>query len=111
VKLLLDQNISYRLVDKINLIFPGTEQVKRLGLENKTDREIWNFAKKENFTIVTFDSDFNDMSLLLGHPPKVIWIKAGNLTTKSLEGLIKEKSEQIELIFSDTEISCLEIMD
>jgi predicted nuclease of predicted toxin-antitoxin system len=111
VKLLLDQNISYRLVDKINLIFPGTEQVKRLGLENKTDREIWNFAKKEDFTIVTFDSDFNDMSLLLGHPPKVIWIKAGNLTTKSLERLIKEKSEQIELFISDTEISCLEIMD
>jgi predicted nuclease of predicted toxin-antitoxin system len=111
VKLLLDQNISYRLVDKINLIFPGTEQVKRLGLENKTDREIWNFAKKEDFTIVTFDSDFNDMSLLLGHPPKVIWIKAGNLTTKSLERLIKEKSEQIELFISDTEINCLEIMD
>jgi predicted nuclease of predicted toxin-antitoxin system len=39
VKLLLDQNISYRLVDKINLIFPGTEQVKRLGLENETSSE------------------------------------------------------------------------
>jgi len=111
LKLLLDQNISYRLVDKINLIFPGTEQVKRLGLENKPDREIWNFARKEDFTIVTFDSDFYDMSLLLGHPPKVIWIKAGNLTTKNLERLIKEKSEQIELFISDIEISCLEIMD
>lgn len=111
MKLLLDQNISYRLVDKINLIFPGTEQVKRLGLENKPDREIWHFAKKEDYTIVTFDSDFYDMSLILGHPPKVIWIKVGNLTTKNLEHLIKEKSEQIKLFISDIEISCLEIMD
>jgi predicted nuclease of predicted toxin-antitoxin system len=111
VKLLLDQNISYRLVEKVNCIFPGTEQVKRLGLENKPDRDIWDFAKKEDFTIVTFDSDFYDMSLLLGHPPIVIWIKAGNLTTKNLERLIREKSTQIELFISETEISCLEIMD
>lgn len=111
MKLLLDQNMSYRLVDKINSLFPKTEQVKRLGLEDKPDRDIWDFAKKEDFTIVTFDSDFYDMSLLLGHPPKVIWIKVGNLTTKNLELIIKEKAEQIKLFISDIEISCLEIMD
>ena len=111
MKLLLDQNMSYRLVDKINSLFPETEQVKRLGLEDKPDRDIWDFAKKEDFTIVTFDSDFYDMSLLLGHPPKVIWIKVGNLTTKNLELIIKEKAEQIKLFISDIEISCLEIMD
>jgi predicted nuclease of predicted toxin-antitoxin system len=40
VKLLLDQNISYRLVKKLELKFPGTEQVRKLGLENKNDRAI-----------------------------------------------------------------------
>jgi predicted nuclease of predicted toxin-antitoxin system len=111
VKLLLDQNISYRLVNKINSLFPETEQVKRIGLENKPDRDIWDYAQKENFTIVTFDSDFYDMSLLLGHPPKVIWLKLGNTTTKNIESIIFEKSDQIEAFLEDRELSCLEIMD
>jgi predicted nuclease of predicted toxin-antitoxin system len=85
VKALLDQNISYRLVNKIISLFPETEQVKRLGLENKPDREIWDFAKKEDYSIVTFDSDFYDMSLLLGYPAKVIWLKLGNTTTNNFE--------------------------
>ena len=111
MKLLLDQNISYRLVNKINSLFPETEQVKRLGLENKPDREIWEYAQKENYTIVTFDSDFYDMSLLLGHPPKVIWLKLGNTTTKNLETIFFEKSDQIKAFIEDGELSCLEIMD
>ena len=111
MKLLLDQNISHRLVDKINSLFPGSEQVRRLGFENKPDKNIWDFARKKDFTIVTFDSDFYDMSLLLGHPPKVIWIKVGNLTTKNIELIIKEKTDQIKYFIADDEISCLEIMD
>ena len=111
MKLLLDQNISHRPVDKINSLFPGSEQVRRLGLENKPDKNIWDFARKKDFTIETFDSDFYDMSLLLGHPPKVIWIKVGNLTTKNIELIIKEKTDQIKYFIADAEISCLEIMD
>lgn len=109
MRLLLDQNISYRLVRRIEQTFPGTEQVRRLGLENSTDKEIWEFAKKENFTIVTFDSDFYDLSLLLGHPPKLIWIRSGNLTTSNIERTLNAKAEQIGMFIGDKEISCLEI--
>ena len=111
MKLLLDQNISYRIVKRITSTYPGSEQVRRLGLENKTDREIWNFAKNENFTIVTFDSDFYDMSILQGHPPKVIWLKVGNSTTQNLESILIEKSNQIIAFIEDSEISCLEVLD
>ena len=111
MKLLLDQNISYRLVNKINSLFPETAQVKRIGLENRPDREIWDYAGRENYTIVTFDSDFYDMSLLLGHPPKVIWLKLGNTRTKNLDLIFNEKSDQIKAFLEDSEISCLEIMD
>jgi predicted nuclease of predicted toxin-antitoxin system len=64
VKLLVDQNISYRLVKSIEQSFPGTQQVRRLGLENGSDKVIWEYAKAEEFTIVTFDSDFYDLSVL-----------------------------------------------
>ena len=51
MKLLLDQNISFRVIKGIKLVFPLAKQVRELGLENYTDRKIWDFAKKENYTI------------------------------------------------------------
>lgn len=68
VKLLLDQNISFRLIKKIESDFPGSEQVRRVGLENKDDKVIWEFASREDFTIVTFDFDFYHISLICGRP-------------------------------------------
>lgn len=45
MKLLFDQNISFRIVNKIQDIFPSG-QVRELGLENSKDLEIWKFAQK-----------------------------------------------------------------
>ena len=111
MKLLFDQNISFRLVKRIESLFPGSQQVKSLALENKTDKTIWDFAKKEEYTIVTFDSDYYDLSLTLSHPPKIIWIKTGNLTTNALEKLLTAKAEQIKSFISDSDLGCLEITD
>lgn len=111
MKLLLDQNISYRLIKKIKTLFPGSQQVKKLGLDDKPDRLIWDFAKNEGFIVVTFDSDFYDLSLTHGHPPKLIWIKSGNITTRNLEELLSAKALQIENFFNDKDLSCLEIVD
>ena len=52
MKLLFDQNISYRLVKKLDSVFPGCQHVNRLGLINKSDREIWDFARKQGYTLV-----------------------------------------------------------
>ena len=111
MKLLLDQNISYRLVKKLESVFPDIQQVTTLGLTNKTDRSIWDFAKKQDFIIVTFDSDFYDLSLTEGHPPKIIWIKSGNLTSDYLADLLAKKATQIQQFSEDKELSCLEIVD
>ncbi len=92
-------------------MFPGTEHVKKLRLENKSDKVIWDFAKKEGFTIVTFDSDFYHLSLLHGQPPKLIWIKSGNTITGNLEKILGAKSIQIQNFINDSELSCLEIVD
>ena len=70
MKLLLDQNISFRLIKRIINIFPESSQVRALGLENTTDFEIFEYAKKNNYTIVTFDSDFCDLNVMKGFTPK-----------------------------------------
>jgi predicted nuclease of predicted toxin-antitoxin system len=64
VKLLFDQNISFRIISKIINNFPEAKQVRQLGIENDLDIDIWYFAKKYDYTIVTYDSDFYDLSNL-----------------------------------------------
>ena len=112
MKLLFDQNISFRLVDKISKYFPEARQVKQLGLTDSTDWEIWDYAKNNNYTIVTFDADFFDLVTVLGHPPKIIWLRTGNRTTNHLaEILIGRKSVIKEFLTNKQyeDIACIEI--
>lgn len=110
MKLLFDQNISFRIVKSIQDNFPDSAQVRVLRLEEKSDFEIWSYAKMNDFTIVTFDADFYDFSNLYGHPPKIIWLRTGNTKTNNLANLLNSKAEIINIFFHDTEISCLEIL-
>ena len=109
MKLLFDQNISFRLIKRIIDLFPESKQVRELGLENSTDSEIFDFAKRNDFAIVTFDSDFYDLNIIKGFPPKVIWIRTGNTTTNNLENLLRNKSDLIELFLTE-DFGCLEIL-
>ncbi len=88
MKLLFDQNISPRIVKKLPEEFSDCAQVRFLGLEDCSDFEIFQFAKKHKYAVVTFDSDFVDLNALHGSPPKVIYLNTGNLTTKSVSDLI-----------------------
>jgi len=47
MKLLFDQNISFRIIEKISNLFPESKQVRQIGLEDCKDFEIWEFAKKK----------------------------------------------------------------
>ena len=64
LKLLLDQNLSFRLLDKLEAAYPGSTQVKFVGLDQADDLTVWQFAKDNGFTIVTKDSDFHEFSLI-----------------------------------------------
>lgn len=112
MRLLFDQNISYRVILKIKIIYPDAQQVRQLGIENYSDIEIWNFAKKNNFTIVTFDSDFFDFANIKGYPPKIIWLRIGNTKTDFIAEIINSRHTIIsDFILSNdySEIACLEI--
>ena len=62
-------------------IFPGSSHVQFHALTEADDSEIWEFAKAQNFCIVTQDADFAERSHLYGAPPKVIWLRCGNAPT------------------------------
>ena len=112
MKLLLDQNISFRITSKIQDLFPGSKQVRDLGLENSKDTFLWNYAKENNYCIVTFDGDFYDLGLIKGSSPKVIWLRLGNTSTQNIETVLRKNYELIKTFLTDTnykEIGCLEI--
>lgn len=112
MKLLFDQNISFRLIKRISDLFPEADQVKNLGLEDATDMEIWHFAKINGYTIVTFDSDYYDLSLIKGSPPKIIWLRIGNTSTSNLANVLKSNHSLIREFIKGVnykDIGCLEI--
>ena len=112
MKLLFDQNISFRIEKKLSSIFNQSKHVSNLGLMNENDIYIWNYAKRENYIIVTFDSDFYDISIINGCPPKIIWIRKGNLTTNQIVLILEEKHLIIRNFIINPEkqdIACLEI--
>jgi len=78
MKLLFDQNLSFKLPQRLKEIFTNSAQVRVLGLDKADDRIIWNYARNSGYVIVTLDSDFANMSALYGFPPKVIWLHCGN---------------------------------
>ncbi len=47
MKLLLDQNLSPRILLEIGQIYPGSIHVRDRNLQRSTDREVWEFAKNE----------------------------------------------------------------
>jgi len=109
LKLLFDQNLSRKLVAWLADVFPGSSHVQFHRLEEKTDTEIWEFAKVNDFCIVTQDADFAERSRLYGAPPKVVWLRCGNAPTKQVEALLRSGIEAIQELLSNQSLHCLEI--
>ena len=112
MKLLFDQNISFRIISKISPNFPEAKQVIQLGIENYSDLEIWKFAKENEYIIITFDVDFYDLTNLQGFPPKIICLRFGNKQTDFIAHKINSKHLLIKDFINSREyydIACLEI--
>ena len=58
MKLLLDQNISHRLVAPLQNFYPDSSQVALLGLGEASDLQIWELAQSQDYVIVSNDADF-----------------------------------------------------
>jgi len=109
MKLLLDQNLSYRLITPLSDYYPETAQVARLGLSEADDKTIWEYARAEGYSIVTQDADFYEYSILAQGPPLIVWLKHGDQPRQVvLEKLINER-EAIAAAQANPAIWCIEI--
>jgi predicted nuclease of predicted toxin-antitoxin system len=110
VKLLLDENLSRRMVPFLQAEFPGTSQVALLGLERAPDTVIWDYAKAENFVIVTCDADFEELSVLLGAPPHVVHLVGANSSTAAVLALLTAQAKSIRSSIENDGRACVEII-
>jgi predicted nuclease of predicted toxin-antitoxin system len=107
MKLLFDQNLSPKLVDRLADLFPGSSHVQAVGLDCATDDEVWEYSRMNEFAIVSKDEDYNNLSILLGTPPKVIWVQLGNCTTAQVEGAFRDRFLDFEAFEKDQSIGTL----
>ncbi len=104
MKLLLDENLSDRILHRIVDLYPNSEHVKTLGLINTDDAIIWEYAKTNGFVIVSKDSDFHQRSLLYGHPPKFIYLRTGNSPTSKITQNLRDNFDtMIQFESNETE--------
>ena len=101
MKLLLDQNLSRRILHQLQAHYPDSSQVALLQMDKSEDIQIWEYAKKHDFVIVTKDSDFQELSILKGEPPKVIWLKCGNKPKQYISDLLIQNKDRIAELIQD----------
>lgn len=109
MKLLFDQNLSRKLVTRLADVFPDSSHVQFHELAEKTDTEIWEFARTSDFCIVTQDADFAERSRLYGSPPKVVWLRCGNAPTSQVEAILRAGAEAIQELLTNSNLHCLEL--
>ena len=103
MKILLDANISWKLINLIKSAFPDCLHADNIGLVFPAkDSEIWGYAKENDCTIITKDSDFVNLLEMNGYPPKIILLKTGNNRNQALaEIIIKAEKDIKDFITSD----------
>ena len=105
MKLLFDQNPYPLLCQRVGDRFPGSVHIREAGLSRAADSQVWDYAAAHGYTIVTKDADYRQRSFLRGFPPKVVWVRTGNCSTRAVKTLLLGHAEELEEFFSDPQKS------
>jgi predicted nuclease of predicted toxin-antitoxin system len=108
MRLIADENISWRLKKLLPdwEILPSNEIKSNKRL---TDLMIWKFAKANQYTIVTFDEDFSELQNLFSYPPKIIWLRTGNVSTNEIASLLRHLKDDIGEFLNNDELGIYEV--
>jgi predicted nuclease of predicted toxin-antitoxin system len=107
VKLLFDHHLSPTLITRLADLFPASEHVWNVNLHNEPDPTVWLYAREHDFTIVSKDADFSEISMELGYPPKLIWLQIDNWSTDQVEELIRSSYARIAALPAATDRAIL----
>lgn len=109
MKFLIDNNLSPKLAAVIQSSFQGSVHVADLGLDEDEDLVVWEYATRNQFPILTKDADYNNIQQLKGFPPKVVWIRSGNVSTQYIRILLQAEQATITAFLKNNKAGILEI--
>jgi predicted nuclease of predicted toxin-antitoxin system len=95
VRLLLDENLSESVLPAIVDLYPESLHVRLLGARGASDDVVWRLAKEHGCVLVTHDEDFLRLSIVLGAPPKVVWLAVGNCSNQEVIRLLRTRHQNI----------------
>jgi predicted nuclease of predicted toxin-antitoxin system len=107
MKLLFDANLSPRLAASLSDLYPGSTHVFDQGDIAADDATIWRIAGRDGYSIATKDTDFLELSLLRGAPPKVVLLRIGNVTTATIEQLLRLRADRLRQFAADPDEAVL----
>jgi predicted nuclease of predicted toxin-antitoxin system len=107
--LLLDENLSPKLVSMLGALFPGVAHVTQFNLLGMPDIEIWRFARFQGYCIVSCDSDFNQLAFVNGAPPQVIWLRVVDASTTIIRDCLRQHQATIDAFTAQDADAVLEI--
>jgi predicted nuclease of predicted toxin-antitoxin system len=110
MRLLFDQNLSFKLCNLLADLFPDSTQARLIGMEQSDDVDLWEYARVNEYVIVTQDVDFFNRSAVHGFPPKIIWLRCGNQRTVYLEALLRANFDAIKDFEADADLAVLELL-
>jgi predicted nuclease of predicted toxin-antitoxin system len=110
VKLLLDANLSWRMIAVLKQHFDDCFHVDNISITVPAkDAEIWEYAKQNDLIIVPNDEDFVDFINIKGFPPKVVLLRTGNQNRLFIVNLLIQRKSDIKNLADSIEIGLLEI--
>jgi predicted nuclease of predicted toxin-antitoxin system len=107
VKLLFDENLSFRLAVALKDLYPDSSHVRDVKLLGAPDEHIWNYARDEDFILVSKDTDFYQRSIVFGAPPKVIWLRIGNANSRAAIKLLRDSCLLVRRFIDDPDAGFL----
>jgi predicted nuclease of predicted toxin-antitoxin system len=110
LKLLFDENLAPSLAASLAALYPESAHVHSLGLGSASDAAVWQYARDHGFTIVTRDAEFHERSTIAGHPPKIVWIRRGNCSTRDIESILRRHAEDLRHLAESSEASVLVLL-
>jgi predicted nuclease of predicted toxin-antitoxin system len=109
MKLLFDQNLSFKLCHRLAALYPDSTQARLVGLDQVQDQQLREYARVHGYTIVTQDSDLPALCHHRGWPPKIIWLQCGNQPTSHIEQLLRIHHAAILQFGNNPAVGVLEI--
>jgi predicted nuclease of predicted toxin-antitoxin system len=107
MKLLFDENLSFRLVAALADLYPNSTHVREVGLLGADDLHVWQYAAEHGYLLVSKDTDFYERSLVFGAPPKIVWLRTGNSSVADTINLLRSQYIVVRHFNEDAEATFL----